>query len=64
MTTITGTEVRRQPLLPCSVCGTPYITTAQHAAMCERLGVEEPEPCVCPSCAKDRTGNAMLAMPW
>ena len=64
VTTITGTEVRRQPLLACSVCATPYITAAQHAAMNERLGVEEAEPCVCPSCAKVKTGNAMLAMPW
>ena len=64
ITTITGTVVRRQPLMACSVCDEPYITATQHAAMCKRLGTDASDPYVCPSCAKARTGGVMLAMPW
>lgn len=62
VTTITGTEVRRQPMLPCAVCGVPTMTAAHYAAMCERLGTDPSTPCVCPSCARVQTGNAMQAM--
>ena len=62
ITTITGTVVRSQPLLRCSVCDKPTITATQYAAMSERLGNDPTAPCVCPSCARTQTGDAMQAM--
>lgn len=62
VTAITGTVVRRQPMVTCSGCGEPAVTVAQHEAMCERLHVDPLAPYVCPSCAIDKAGNAMQAM--
>ncbi|MEA5098318.1 MAG: 4Fe-4S binding protein, partial [Burkholderiaceae bacterium] len=62
VTTITGTVVRRQPLVTCSVCCEPSVTGAQHEALCERLGRDPSAPYVCPSCARTRTGDAMQVM--
>ena len=62
ITTITGTVVRNQPLMKCSICDEPYITATQYAAMCERLGTNTSDPCICPACARIRTGTTMQAM--
>jgi NADPH-dependent glutamate synthase beta subunit-like oxidoreductase/formate hydrogenlyase subunit 6/NADH:ubiquinone oxidoreductase subunit I len=62
ITAITGTVVRRQPLLPCSGCDQPYLTATQYEAMCVRLGTDASEPCVCPSCARMKTGEMMPTM--
>jgi NADPH-dependent glutamate synthase beta subunit-like oxidoreductase/ferredoxin len=62
VTTITGTVVRRQPLLTCSVCGRPYVTMAQHEALSKRLGHDPSASHVCPSCTPAKTIDAMQEM--
>ena len=62
VTSITGTVVRSQPMLNCAVCDEPYITATQFDAMRERLGLASDEPCICPSCARKKTGSIMQAM--
>ncbi len=62
ITTITGTVVRKQPLMECSSCGTPWATKTQFEAMQKRLGGSPNAPCVCPSCARKMSGNVMNAM--
>lgn len=64
ITVITGTVVRNQPLMTCTVCDEPYITATQYAAMCERLGTDVSDPCLCPSCARTKTGEMLHAMYW
>lgn len=62
ITTITGTVVRKQPLLPCAVCGTPYVTAMQFEGMREPLGLKADDPCVCPTCARQATGGMLQAI--
>ena len=62
ITTITGTVVRRQPLMECSTCGTRWISVAQYEATCKRLGTDADAPCVCPACARIKTGVVMPTM--
>ncbi|RJX30236.1 MAG: 4Fe-4S dicluster domain-containing protein [Oxalobacter sp.] len=62
VTTITGTVVRKQPLMACSVCGVPWSTKTQFEAMQKRLGLNSNAPCVCPSCARTQTSKVMDAM--
>jgi|SRR5660397_45605 len=61
ITTITGTIVRQQPLLACTVCGEHWTTAAQFEAMQKRVGLTE-MACICPSCARKTTGESMQAM--
>ena len=63
-TIITGTVVAEQPLLTCSVCGTPTVTSAHRQYIRNRLpehmrSIMDRE--LCPSCARDRTDRPFAA---
>ncbi|MBS1186531.1 MAG: sfrB [Burkholderiaceae bacterium] len=62
VTTITGTEVRRQPLLACAVCGEPTVSAMQQAMANQRLGHDPSAPSVCPACARAQTSSLIQAM--
>ncbi len=58
LTAITGTVVRRQPLLSCAVCDEPFVTATQYEAMCARLGTDPGVAPVCPSCLRQKASGA------
>ncbi len=64
VTTITGTEVRRQPLQACETCGAMFTTVAQFERLRSKLGLEGDAPAVCPACLREKTGTAMQGMRW
>lgn len=54
-TLITGTVVRRQPLVVCSRCGAPAQTTWQRRGVLDRVGTvahEHMEAALCPDCTR------------
>ena len=62
-TIITGTVVCEQPLLTCSECGAPTITSAHRKYIHDKLPVHMApmlERELCPSCARDRADRPGL----
>jgi formate hydrogenlyase subunit 6/NADH:ubiquinone oxidoreductase subunit I len=54
-TVITGTVVKAQAMLPCSVCGQPFQSGAQRTAVVGRVGMQAAahlDRCLCPACAR------------
>ena len=64
VTTITGTEVRRQPLQACATCGVMYATVAQVDSLRDKLGLEDDAPAICPACLREKMGVTVQAMHW
>lgn len=61
VTTITGTVVRRQPLLHCESCGKPFATVAQYELMRKQLGLDASSTWVCPSCTRKKIADTAMA---
>ncbi|MGO9116191.1 MAG: FAD-dependent oxidoreductase [Desulfomonilaceae bacterium] len=66
-TVITGTIVRKQKLLKCSACGTPYTTRAYLEQMNRRLGPEVAahlDRLICPTCARIKRSQELGSWPF
>jgi ferredoxin len=66
-TVITGTIVRKQKLLKCSACGTPYTTRAYLDHMNRRVGPEVPphvDRLICPTCARAKRSQELGNWPF
>jgi NADPH-dependent glutamate synthase beta subunit-like oxidoreductase/NADH:ubiquinone oxidoreductase subunit F (NADH-binding)/formate hydrogenlyase subunit 6/NADH:ubiquinone oxidoreductase subunit I len=65
-TVITGTAVKRQPLLTCRACGEPFQSPAHRVMVAERVGVRAHEhfgAALCPACARASAARARVAVP-
>ena len=67
LTVITGTVVRRQRLLKCADCGTPYASRAYLDHMKRRVGpdaVSHLDRLLCPSCAREQRSRELGDWPF